>query len=907
MRKLFSFTVLIAMFLPWVMQAQTTPAPASLPYTCGFEDATENGNWTIVNGNSTNKFFIGTAVNNGGTQSLYISNDNGVSNAYTVTSAGYVFAYREISVTTAGSYTFNFDWKANGESTYDFLRVFLIPANATDTIVPRTGTTSAHTGITASATPSSWIALDGGTKLNLSSTWNTFLSDEIPLTAGTYKLAFYWRNDNSTENQPPAAIDNISVQEVLCSRPTGLTITSVDAYSATISWTATAGNTFMYVNDTAGAPHQWNDDATAVNTNTVTLTDLTPNTAYTFYLQCLCGNDTSAWIPISFRTSCIPVSDDMLPYHESFETWAAGAFDPCYVATNNHTSNANYPSVNTSYHSDSLKSLYLYSAATYATWLAFPAFESPLTSLQISFDIYKTTVTDYPLLVGVMSNRNDISTFDTITTVRCDEASTWQHFTIPLSLYEGNGLYIAFVSPNGVASSNYIDNIVVDNLSACPDPLNVEITDITETSITLEWQSTGASGYLIEYGNIGFIPSIGMGNIENASGETFTISALDGNTAYDLYLRSDCSGDTGNWIGPLTFRTACPAVTDISINAYIENFDSYNAVSNQSSYSSNNELPNCWNFWTDGTNGSTGAYFPRIYRGTAVSPTNNDNNLQMGVMNYTGTTTTTLGYVTERGKIKIATLPAFSEPLSNVTISFEAKTTAPSATNAYNDTLFVAVATTDSTYIPLTYFTSSTDVIMAEVELGQYASLIPTSGNARLALVFKAGSFSGSAVRYCGIDNVMVMKTPTCKKPYDGAITNVTPTTATYIFTDSINTNNYEIIWNTINNIELTLADGANYTTATDTTGEITNLEPATTYYAWARSACPGEYSPWIELGHFTTECYPLDTLPFYENFDSYTTDVATAAAPAATYPNHTLPSCWKFINMSQTSSTYPQ
>ena len=40
MRKLFSFTVLIAMFLPWVMQAQTTPALASLPYTCGFEDAT---------------------------------------------------------------------------------------------------------------------------------------------------------------------------------------------------------------------------------------------------------------------------------------------------------------------------------------------------------------------------------------------------------------------------------------------------------------------------------------------------------------------------------------------------------------------------------------------------------------------------------------------------------------------------------------------------------------------------------------------------------------------------------------------------------------------------------------------------------------------------------------------------
>ena len=48
MRKLFSFMTLMAMFLPWVAQAQTTPAPASLPYSHGFEDATENTNWTIV-------------------------------------------------------------------------------------------------------------------------------------------------------------------------------------------------------------------------------------------------------------------------------------------------------------------------------------------------------------------------------------------------------------------------------------------------------------------------------------------------------------------------------------------------------------------------------------------------------------------------------------------------------------------------------------------------------------------------------------------------------------------------------------------------------------------------------------------------------------------------------------------
>lgn len=907
MRKLFSFMVLMAMFLPWVVQAQT--APASLPYICGFEDATENGNWTIVNGNSTNKFFIGSAVNNGGTQSLYISNNaTGSTYNYSNTAAGYVFAYREIQVATDGGYTFTFDWNANGESTYDYLRVFLIPANATDTIVPKSGTTNAHTGVTATAAPSTWITIDGGTKLNLISDWASFASDEISLTAGTYKLAFYWRNDGSGGSQSPAAIDNINVSPMLCSRPVGIALTSVDAYSATISWNATTANTFVYVNDTLGAPRQWNINATTLNTNSVTIEDLTPNTVYRFYLQSLCGNDTSIWLSFDYRTNCIAVSDDLLPYHESFESWSSGNFDPCYVATNNNATAVSQPAINTSNHSDSLKSLYMYSTAAYASWLAFPPFESDINSLQVSFDMYKTTATAvYPLLVGVMSNRDSISTFDTIAIAYCPVANKWQRFTFSLTEYNGDGQYLAFVSPNGIISGNYIDNIVVDYAAACSDASAIDITGLTETTATIEWQNVGSASYVIEYGNIGFTPGMEMGTTEFANGESFTITDLTGNTPYHLYMRSDCSGDTGNWFGPLTFRTSCPEAIDLSNGAYIEDFDSYTASTSQTSYAVTNELPGCWNFWTDGTNGSTGAYFPRIYKGTAVSPTNSNNNLQMAVMHYTGTTATTLGYVTQRGEIKIATLPVFNEPLSDLTISFEAKTTAPSSTNAYNDTIFVAVATTDSTYIPLTYVTSSDDLIVVEEELGQYASLIPTSGNARLALVFKAGSFSSSTVRYCGIDNVVVMRTPTCKRPYDGAITNVTATTATYVFTDSINSNNYEIIWNTIDDIELTLAEGANYSTATDTTGEITNLEPATTYYAWVRSVCTGEYSPWTELGRFITECYPLDTLPFYEDFDSYTTDVVTSSSAPAAYPNHSLPTCWKFINLSESSSTYPQ
>ena len=180
MRKYFTKLLLMVMFIPWVLQAQTTPAPASLPYTCGFEDAAENANWVIQNGVATNKFFIGQATANQGEKSLYISNDNGTTNAYTITAAGYAIAYREISIQTQGVYEVSFDWRANGESTYDFLRVFLVPDGAADVLTPSTSTT-AHTGITASASPASWIAVDRGTKLNLVITWQNFKNDEIVL------------------------------------------------------------------------------------------------------------------------------------------------------------------------------------------------------------------------------------------------------------------------------------------------------------------------------------------------------------------------------------------------------------------------------------------------------------------------------------------------------------------------------------------------------------------------------------------------------------------------------------------------------------------------------------------------------------------------------------------------------
>ncbi|MBQ4392946.1 MAG: fibronectin type III domain-containing protein [Prevotella sp.] len=175
----------------------------STPAT-GFVDnfETDKG-WELINGTQTNKWVLGTATNNGGSSALYISNDGGATNAYTH-SASMTFAAKLFSF-EAGDYTITYDWKANGESTYDFLRVALVPASEDLTA----GT--APTSFSATALPSNWQSLDGG-KLNLQTDWQKKSTDITMASAGKYQVVFAWKNDGSGGNQTPAAaIDNFKI------------------------------------------------------------------------------------------------------------------------------------------------------------------------------------------------------------------------------------------------------------------------------------------------------------------------------------------------------------------------------------------------------------------------------------------------------------------------------------------------------------------------------------------------------------------------------------------------------------------------------------------------------------------------------------------------------------------------
>lgn len=278
----------------------TLMVPASVPYADDFEDG---NNWMFINGSLTNAWAYGEADHNGeGTHAIYISNDGGASNAYNGSAPAVVYAVKSFDF-EEGVYTFKYDWKANGESTFDYLRVALIPDS-----IELVAATSSPSGLSATAFPAAWhaIALDGGGKLNGVTSWQTFQATDIAISAGAYKVVFLWRDDTSTGSQTPAAIDNFSISKITCLPVSELAVSGITSSSATIAWTAPEGQEAWQLAYSAD-PNFDIAEATLIDVASTThaLAELLTDTLYNVYVRANCGSEdgVSLWSQISFRTA----------------------------------------------------------------------------------------------------------------------------------------------------------------------------------------------------------------------------------------------------------------------------------------------------------------------------------------------------------------------------------------------------------------------------------------------------------------------------------------------------------------------------------------------------------------------------------------------------------------------------
>ena len=78
-----------------------------------------------------------------------------------------------------------------------------------------------------------------------------------------------------------------------CDAPTNLTVSNITENSADVSWNGTATTYELKVNSGA---------AETLTSTSKTLTDLTPNTAYTVEVRAICESQASAWVSTTFTT-----------------------------------------------------------------------------------------------------------------------------------------------------------------------------------------------------------------------------------------------------------------------------------------------------------------------------------------------------------------------------------------------------------------------------------------------------------------------------------------------------------------------------------------------------------------------------------------------------------------------------
>ena len=267
------------------VQFTTTQTPATLPYVCTFED--NQHRWAFENGTYTNKWCVDTATHSGGARALYISNDNGLTNSYSASSCS-GWAYRDIYFpANANGYDLSFDWHCLGESSLDYFQVYI-----GDPVAPVAGT--------------SLIVPDGAVsvtdKMNQSASYQTYSVTLPALATGkVQRLYFMWHNDGSVQNDPPAAIDNLTIDVMNCPAPVNVYAYNITPSSAVVTWVETGDATHWNLYYKSAAASSWTMVQDAQRP--YTLTNLTEGTTYNIYVEAVCDQVANTVSQGSFHNS----------------------------------------------------------------------------------------------------------------------------------------------------------------------------------------------------------------------------------------------------------------------------------------------------------------------------------------------------------------------------------------------------------------------------------------------------------------------------------------------------------------------------------------------------------------------------------------------------------------------------
>ncbi|NVK29099.1 MAG: T9SS type A sorting domain-containing protein [Flavobacteriia bacterium] len=468
-------------------------------------------------------------------------------------------------------------------------------------------------------------------------TWMT-RTNIIPGSAGqSFVQIRHVMSSDFTITREGFGIDDVMLDELICSVPSALGATNVGTTTADIYWNSSA----MYWNIEWGpsgfVPGTGQGTLITNATNdTLTLSNLTPNTCYDFYVQDSCANGNSQWIgPFVFCTdpTCIApmnLGTNNVDSSNATLVWDGNNVPGTYLVEFGSPGFALGTGTMLTSAADSITLSGLSNASDYCYYVAeictpgdTSAWSGPYCFTTLCGTVQGDDIASAIPVTGsgqwngnatcytnALSNRTGVevvyaytpspgttfadfetcgSGYDTYlflldasqaTLNSSDDDCGLQSQLLGEAVIPGNTYYVVIEAySNFTTPGSYV--LTITETNPCPAPSNLTTTAVNCTSLDLIWNNGGSSyAYELEYGTSGFNPGTGTMVVSNDTTET--VSGLTTGTSYDFYVRGFCTSDTSAWAGPFTISTSnvntasaigTYAITNVTLTDAIVDFD----------------------------------------------------------------------------------------------------------------------------------------------------------------------------------------------------------------------------------------------------------------------------------------------------------------------------------------------
>lgn len=614
-----------------------------------------------------------------------------------------------------------------------------------------------------------------------------------------------------------------------CAKAQSVSVTGLTETTATINITDTTN-----VNDYTVKLFEEDSliDSVVIYTQTYTYSTLTANTSYRVDVFSNCPDNTqTAARSVSFRTPCITIAHNDLPWTENFQSGAGSSYSTsaaffsnhvfCWDLINPYSTSDPYINNSSSVNVSGGQCLYVSSRPSSPTILVLPPFEDSPNLLQLSFDVLSTYRHGFE--AGTITDVTDPSTFTPIATCLPD-GNGWTHYDVTFAGVTSGRIALRS-NDNGPA---YLDNVTVEDLPSCVRPSQVIVSNIDSSSAEITITDPNYTNHYMVY------------TTENDSVEiyndTYTLNNLLPNTRYVVRVRTICSNDTTDGT-ETAFRTGCGPIAI----PYHEDFSQFVDVANGYGYAVADSTLPCWEF-----------LHSRALDRLEIFAPSSSSSYGYGSDGYTLRIYS--NYADSRDYL---VLPELDQALNTLEMSLM---TRPSETGTFGGILEVG------------YMTNAADtasfVTVASYGCAQFANgydlravtFANAPSNARIALrVLPTG---GSAKSWF-IDDLDVHDMPACTRANGISVDNIGTDGFTLHVDDPTLVNNYRYY--------ITSEAGVDSVDFYDTAYVVTGLASSTDYELSVVSIC-GDGS--LTLPHtisVSTLCAPVSSIPFVENFESWT------------------------------------